>query len=329
MLDSILESLRVVNLPTKTNFRSIDHREIALIEGPFGWGEFAPFLEYGFKECVPWLVSAIESAFVAAPIAKQEFIRVNATLPAVNGAERIAEVLSWFPGCDTVKIKVGANLQEDISRISLVRSLWPAAKIRIDVNGSWSINQALSALREIVESTGPIEYAEQPCASLDELRELKARVDFPLVIAGDEAIRKAPDPFALNLQGAVDVIMLKVAPLGGISRSLEIAAHHGLPSVVSSALDSAVGISTGLNLAASFDEQEFSAGLATGSLLASNVAKLPIVDGRIRVEPVTPSADALKMYEGSAQRYDFWRERLIQTWSAGASEWVGRKGWLV
>lgn len=327
MLDSILESLRVVSLPTKTDFRSVNHREVALIDGPVGWGEFSPFLEYGFAECVPWLVSAIESAFAAVPAAKQEWIKVNATLPAVNGAENIAEVLSWFPGCDTVKIKVGANLQEDISRISDVRSLWPNAKIRIDVNGSWTVDRALIALREIVERTGLIEYVEQPCATLDELRELKSRIGFPLTIAGDEAIRKAIDPFTLNLGGAVDIVMLKVAPLGGISRSLKIAAQHGLPTVVSSALDSAVGISTGLKLAACLNEQNFSAGLATGSLLAVDVTHLPIIDGRIKVESAIPSAAALKKYEVSAQRYDFWRERVRQTWNAGASEWVAGEDW--
>lgn len=328
MLDSILESLRVVSLPTKTDFRSINQREVALFEGPAGWGEFAPFLEYESKECVPWLVSAIESAYVSVPIARRNWISVNATMPAVNGAENIAEILSWFPGCDTVKVKVGSNLKEDVARISHVRALWPSAKIRVDVNGSWTVEQALIALREIIERTGPIEYVEQPCGTLDQLRELKERVGFPLLVAGDEVIRKALDPFTLNLRGAVDVVLLKVAPLGGITRSLKIAAHHKLPTVVSSALDSAVGISAGLKLAACFDDQDFSAGLATGSLLKADLAHLALVDGRMKVESVTPSTEALSKYEVSAHRYDFWRERVRQTWSAGASDWVAREEWL-
>jgi len=326
MLDSILESLRVVNLPTKTDFRSITTREVALINGPSGWGEFAPFLEYGVRESIPWLVSAIESAFVAAPIVKQEWIRVNATLPAVNGREKVAEVLSWFPGCDTIKIKVGANLEEDLSRISHVKSLWPAVKIRLDVNGNWSVDQALTALRATYENFGEIEYVEQPCASLDELRELKKRIDFPMSIVGDEVIRKSEDPFALDLRGAVDVLMLKVAPLGGIRRARAIAIHHGLPVVVSSALDSAVGISAGLLLAASFDNQTFAAGLATGQLLATDVAEIPFIDGRMHVAKVTPSVEALAKYEATPDRQAFWRERIIQSWNAGARDLVTQEG---
>ncbi|MBC7462955.1 MAG: o-succinylbenzoate synthase [Actinobacteria bacterium] len=328
MLDSILESLRVVNLPTKTDFRSITHREVALFSGAAGWGEFAPFLEYGPRESIPWLVSAIESACVPAPIAKHEWIRVNATLPAVNGQEKVAEILSWFPGCDTIKIKVGANLQEDLVRISHAKSARPSARIRLDVNGNWSVDQAVTALRATYENFGEIEYVEQPCATLDELRELKKKIGFPFLIAGDEVIRKSADPFALDLRGAVDVVMLKVAPLGGIRRAREIADHHGLPSVVSSALDSAVGISTGLRLAASFDSQTFSAGLATGQLLAGDVAEFPLVDGRIQVAQVMPTLEALAKYEATPDRYTFWRERVMQTWDAGARDQVAREEWI-
>jgi O-succinylbenzoate synthase len=328
MLDSILESLRVVTLPTKTDFRSVTNREVALFEGPYGWGEFAPFLEYVPNECVPWLVSGIESAFASPSPIKFEYVPVNATLPAVNGEERIREVLSWFPGCDTIKIKVGANLEDDISRVSVARRVLPEAKIRVDVNGNWTVEQAIKALREIIDRTGEIEYVEQPCATLAELRDLKSKIGIPINIAGDEAIRKSPDPLAIDLQGAVDVVMLKVAPLGGITRAIRIAAHHGLPTVVSSALDSAVGISTGLHLAATFDSQPFASGLGTGSLLAADVAHLPIVNGKMKVEKVLPSLSALAEYEVDSTRYDFWRERISQTWHAGADECVRKEGWV-
>ena len=170
-----------------------------------------------------------------------------------RGREEIAGVLSWYPGCTTVKIKVGSDLHEDLARIEYVRELLPAAQLRIDVNGNWSVDYALTAINAIYEG-GELEYVEQPCRTLDELRELKSRLHIPVLVAGDEVIRKSTDPLALDLQDAVDIVMLKVAPLGGIRASLEIAEKYGLPVVVSSALESAVGISYGLNLAAALPD---------------------------------------------------------------------------
>jgi len=326
MLDSILESIQVVALPTKTDFRSIHVREVALFEGPAGWGEFSPFLEYDSTECVPWLVSGIEAALVQSPLPFRQKIPVNATLPALTDRAEIAEVLSWYPGCSTVKIKVGSDLQEDLARIGYVRELLPKAQIRIDVNGNWSVDYALIALNAIYEG-GPLQYVEQPCAGLGELRELKSRLQVPILIAGDEVIRKSINPMTLEVQGAIDIVMLKVAPLGGIKRSLEIAEIHGLPVVVSSALDSAVGISYGLKLAAALPELKYACGLATGALLGNDVATLPIVDGAMVVGSIVPDADALNQYSVSAQRLDWWRQRVQDTWLAGAQEWVAGQGW--
>jgi O-succinylbenzoate synthase len=155
---------------------------------------------------------------------------------------------------------------------------------------------------------GDIEYIEQPCATVEELRELKKRVDVKIV--GDEVLRKAKDPFAIDLSGAVDYLMLKVQPLGGIKRAHQLARHHKLPVVVSSALESAVGISYGLTLAASFDEMNFDCGLGTGSLLAKNVAQLPIVDGKIQISEVVPNLEGLDV---SADRYEWWKNRIMRT----------------
>jgi O-succinylbenzoate synthase len=326
MLDSILESIQVVALPTKTDFRSIRVREVALFEGPAGWGEFSPFLEYDAKECVPWLVSGIEAALVAAPLPTRKKIPVNATMPALNGRERIAEVLSWYPGCTTVKIKVGSDLDEDLARIERVRELLPSAQLRIDVNGSWSVAYALTAINAICEG-GSLEYVEQPCGTLKELRDLKSRLQIPVPIAGDEVIRKSLNPIALDLRGAIDILILKVAPLGGIKSSLEIAKTHGLPAVVSSALDSAVGISYGLKLAAALPELTYACGLATGQLLSSDVGTLSIVEGAIDVSSIIPNADALKQYALSPERLDWWRKRVRETWNAGAQVWVAKAGW--
>jgi len=304
MLDLILDSLRVVNLPTKTNFRGINHREVALFQGPQGWAEFSPFLEYSDEESARWLACAIEAATQAPPALYRSSIAVNATLPALNGESEIAQILAAFPGCTTIKIKVGTNEEEDLARIATVRKLSPQAKIRIDVNGLWSVDQA----SKFLERCGEIEYVEQPCASVEELRELKSRVDVKIV--GDEILRKSTNPFEVDLQGAIDIVMLKVQPLGGIKRAHALAAHHKLPVVVSSALESAIGINYGLTLAASFQELSFDCGLATGSLLARNVAELPIVDGKMQITRFEPNFDGL---ETSADRFEWWKNRIMRT----------------
>lgn len=304
MLDLILNSLRVISLPTKTNFRGINHREIALFEGPQGWAEFSPFLEYDDSECAPWLACAIEAATVAAPTPLRSSIKVNSTMPALNGESEVARILATFPGCSTVKIKVGTNHEQDLARIASVRKLQPEAKIRIDVNGLWSVDEAT----QFLELCGDIEYVEQPCATIEELHELKKRIN--VTIVGDEILRKSSDPFEVDLQGAVDVLMLKVQPLGGIVRATKLAQHHKLPVVVSSALESAVGISYGLKLAASLPDLNYACGLATGSLLSSNVAELEIDSGEIAVSNVVPSFTGL---ETSAERYEWWKNRIMRT----------------
>ena len=304
MLDLILDSLRVISLPMKTNFRGINHREVALFKGPQGWAEFSPFLEYGDSECAPWLACAIEAATVAAPTPLRSSIKVNATMPALNGESEVARILATFPGCSTVKIKVGTNHEQDLARIASVRKLQPEAKIRIDVNGLWSVDEATKFL----EVCGDIEYVEQPCATVEELRELKKRIN--VTIVGDEILRKSNNPFEVDLQGAIDVLMLKVQPLGGIVRANNLAQHHKLPVVVSSALESAVGISYGLKLAASIPDLNYACGLATGSLLSSNVAELEINSGEIAVSNVVPSFAGL---ETSAERYEWWKNRIMRT----------------
>jgi len=300
----LLETLRVVALPMKTNFRGVTVREVALIQGEYGWGEFSPFLEYDDAESAPWLACAIEAATQPKPKLFRTEVTVNGTIPALNGREELERVVNSFPGVTTFKVKVGSNASEDIARINVLRSLRPNAKLRIDANGLLSVEQAVSLLQLV----GDIEYIEQPCATVEELRELKKRIDVKIV--GDEVLRKAKDPFAIDLSGAIDYLMLKVQPLGGIKRAHQLARHHKLPVVVSSALESAVGISYGLTLAASFDEMNFDCGLGTGSLLAKNVAQLPIVDGKIQISEVVPNLEGLDV---SADRYEWWKNRIMRT----------------
>ena len=209
-----------------------------------------------------------------------------------------------------VKVKVGDSLGEDIVRLAQIRSLGRDIKIRIDVNGLWSVKDALTNLYAFYEEVGPFEYVEQPCATLEELRELKASIHIPLKIAVDEALRKAKDPFAIDLSGAADLVMLKVQPLGGIARAHKLAEHHKLPVVVSSALESAVGINYGLQLAASFPEMNFDCGLGTGSLLGADVASLPSVNGEIEITEVEPDFNG---YEVAPERYEWWKNRVMKT----------------
>jgi len=300
----LIDSLRVVALPMKTNFRGVTVREVALIHGEYGWGEFSPFLEYDDAESAPWLACAIEAATQPKPKLYRTEVAVNGTIPALNDKEELEKIVNSFPGVTTFKVKVGTNADEDIARINALRSLRPNAKFRIDANGLLSVDQAVSLLGLV----GDIEYIEQPCATIEELRELKKRINVKVV--GDEVLRKAKDPFAIDLTGAVDYLMLKVQPLGGIKRAHQLAEHHKLPVVVSSALESAVGINYGLTLAASLEEMNFDCGLGTGSLLAKNVADLPIVDGKIQISDVVPDFEGLDV---SADRFQWWKNRIMRT----------------
>jgi o-succinylbenzoate synthase len=309
MLDDLLATLRVITIPTRTNFRGVTYREVALIQGPQGWGEFSPFLEYDDNECAPWLASAIEAATVARPERFRNEIAVNGTIPELNDKKEIEALMRTFSGAKTFKVKVGGNLTEDVMRVARVFSNAPKAAIRVDVNGLWSVDEALTNLYAYYEEIGPLEYVEQPCATIEELRELKHRIKIPLRIAADEVIRKAADPFKVDLTDAADIVMLKVQPLGGIGRSLEIAQHHGLPVVVSSALESAIGIEYGLELAASISDLNFDCGLATGSLLTRDVAEHKIVDGKIALGQISPQLDGLDV---SPDRFDWWKNRIMR-----------------
>jgi O-succinylbenzoate synthase len=304
MDQQLLDTLRVIALPMKTKFRGISVREVALIKGEHGWAEFSPFIEYDDAESAPWLASALEAATTPKPQLYRTSLAINGTIPALNDPGDLKKVVDSFPGVNTFKVKVGTNLAEDLTRIDVIRQLQPQAKIRIDVNGLWSVDQAETFLN----AAGEIEYAEQPCATIAELRELKGRTSVKIV--GDEILRKAADPFKVDLKGAIDYLMLKVQPLGGIKRAHALAEHHNLPVVVSSALESAVGINYGLTLAASFEEMNFDCGLGTGSLLAADVAHLPIVDGKIEISEFEPQLDGLDV---APDRFEWWKNRIMRT----------------
>ena len=316
-LEEALASLRVLALPMRTTFRSLDVRETALIKGESGWGEFAPFVEYSDQESLPWLESAIEAADKPLSPALRELIPINATVPASNDEAEIEQIMSWYPGVDTVKIKVGTGIREDLARIKAVRKYLPKAKIRIDVNGLWSPDDALININAIYNEVAgdSLEYVEQPVANLDALKQLKEGMSVDVKIAGDEVLRKAKDPFAISLDGAIDLLMLKVSPLGGIKRAMDLAIHHKLPVVVSSALESAVGISHGLALAARLPELDYACGLGTSALFNQDISHIPIINGAIKVKNYPIDIAQIERHELKGERLEWWRNRISRVWN--------------
>lgn len=309
-LDDLVDRLHVVALPMRVRFRGVDVREVALFEGPQGWGEFGAFVEYGPAEAAHWLASAIEAAYVAPPPALRDRIPINATVPAVAAAA-VPDVLARFPGVRTAKVKVaerGQTLADDVARVNAVRALIPT--VRVDANAAWSVPEAVAAIAALT-ADGPLEYVEQPCPTVPELAEVRAKTDTP--IAADESIRKADDPLAVFRARAADVAVLKVAPLGGVRRFLEISGQCDIAMVVSSALDSAVGMSRGLLAAACLPELRHACGLGTAGLFVDDVVDpvLPI-DGHLAVGPVVPDPARLATLAAPAERRGWWIARLAE-----------------
>lgn len=313
-LESMLRRAHVVRLPLVTRFRGVDVREAVLFEGPVAWSEFSPFLEYEVAEASSWLAAAMEFGWDAdLPRRTSGEIAVNATVPAVAASE-VAAVLARYDGCGTIKVKVaerGQSLDDDLARLAAVRAAAPAARLRIDANAGWSVDEAVRALQAIADAGFELEYAEQPVAGLDGLAKVRRRVN-GVRIAADESVRKATDPLAVARAGAADHLVVKVQPLGGVRRAAEVVRASGLSATVSSALDTSVGIAMGAQLAAGLPEPRFAAGLGTASLLAADVTASPMrpVAGRIPLRPVVPSAALLAEWAAPAGRREWWLDRI-------------------
>jgi o-succinylbenzoate synthase len=308
LVPDLLPTLRAFAIPMPTRFRGTTLREGAVLEGPAGWGEFSPFPDYGPRECARWLACAVEAAAVGWPAPLRDRVPVNVTVPAV-GPEQAHAIVSGS-GCRTAKVKVaepGQPLSADVARVEAVRdAIGTDGKVRVDANGGWSVDRAEKALARLAAFR--LEYAEQPCATLEELAALRRRVDVPL--AADESIRRAEDPLAVRAAGAADVVVLKAQPLGGVRMALEIAASCGLPVVVSSAVESSVGLAAGVALAAALPGLQYACGLATMSLLSGDVTAEPLAEsgGSLPVRPADVDPDALAAFEVDAQP---WHERLL------------------
>ncbi len=314
-LEELLDSAHVVSLPMRVKFRGIMERETLLLRGPRGWGEFCPFPEYDDDESSRWLAAALEAGWLGFPPQLRDTIPVNATVPAVP-AERVPEVLARFGRVDAVKIKVaerGQSLRDDVARVNAVREALPEAAIRVDANGGWDVEQAVKALGKL--SAVGLEYAEQPVPTIEGLAEVRRRLSdagTPVLIAADESVRKEEDPLRVARAGAADLIVVKVAPLGGVRRALDIVHQAGLPAVVSSALDTSVGIRAGLALAAALPSLPYACGLGTVSLFASDITLDPLVadDGAIHVREAVADPGLLEQYAAPAERRDWWLDRL-------------------
>ena len=303
----VLEA-RVYSVPLRTRFRGIDVRDGVLVRGPAGWGEFSPFWDYDVAESRRWWAAALEGAVDGWPAPVRDTVPVNVTVPAVG--PDVAHAIVTASGCRTAKVKVaepGQSAADDLARVEAVRdALGPSGAIRVDANAAWDVDTAVTRIAEL-DRVG-LEYVEQPCATLAELSAVRRRIE--VRIAADEVVRRAADPLRVDLRGACDVVVLKVQPLGGVRAALEVAAAHGLPCVVSSALESSVGIAAGVALAAALPDLPFACGLATVALFTGDVTSAPLlpVDGALPVtRPAPDRLDAVAADSGTAAR---WRARM-------------------
>lgn len=318
-LDELIDRAYVVSLPMTVRFRGVTTREAMLIEGPQGWGEFAPFLEYEARENASWLAAALEMAYLGPPPFRRDWVPVNATVPAVSPKD-VEGVLLRFPGCSTIKIKVaekGHTISDDVERVKEVRRLQPRARIRVDANGAWTVEEALEAAFLL----GPLEYMEQPCATADQLKELRLRLmrhGLYVKVAADESIRRVEDPYFVADNRAADVAVVKVAPLGGVRNVLDIAQYYKdkrLDLTVASALDTGVGMNMGLAAVGALLEEPAAAGLATQRLFVEDItAQRLLKNGKMKVEMLAPERDRLAHLAAPPQRRERWLLRLKEAY---------------
>ena len=306
--------LQVVSIPVKNTFRGIKSREIALFEGPAGWSEFSPFLEYDNKQSATWMKAALEAATKPAPTPLRNEVMVNATLPNIKPGE-VEKVLSNFDGCTTIKIKIN---DFTIDRELLIESLKhvPNARFRLDINGGWTLDEAIVNLKNYEgEFAGLIDYVEQPCIDIADLKVLKNETG--IKIAVDESIRKCLGSDLTKLKDVADIAVIKWAPSGGINAALDLIKQISLPVVVSSALDSSVGISHGLALACAIPNLYGACGLATVALLEGDVTSDSLLasKGVIANHKVTP--DRISEFKVDNQRQKWWQDRADLIYEGG------------
>ncbi|MGL5406251.1 MAG: o-succinylbenzoate synthase [Propionibacteriaceae bacterium] len=314
-LPTWIDDVIVFELPLKLGFRGLQRREGMLVHGQAGWAEWSPFCEYGAGEAATWLAATKESATCDDPELVRTEIAVNAIVPAVS--PDIAADIAASSKCRTVKVKVaqkGQQLADDCARVAAVReALGAEGRVRVDANGAWSLDEAIVALQAL-EPYG-LEYVEQPCRDVNELAALHSRLAadrIAIKIAADESIRRDDDPRRVKELQAADLMVVKCQPLGGIGRAHQIINQVDLPVVVSSALETSVGLRQGLLLAATLPKLEYDCGLNTMPLFAADVTSTTITsrNGMMTV-PARISPDKVKEYQLGGTRELWWHDRLI------------------
>ncbi|MDO5025430.1 MAG: o-succinylbenzoate synthase [Trueperella sp.] len=317
----------VYRLPLRHKFRGITYRDGLLLRpdpeftsdsvadagagGPQQWAEVSPFWDYGPQYAARWLAAGLAALQQEFPTAQRTAVPVNVTIPAVDA--ETAYQIAHGSQCHTAKVKIaepGQTLADDVARLEAVRAALPASAIRVDVNGKWEVDQAVANIRELDRAAGGLEYVEQPCATVAELAQVRRRVDTP--IAADESIRQSSDPLAVKRLAAADIAVIKNQPLGGVAAALELVEQLDMPAVVSSALESSVGLRAGLALAAALDQLPHACGLATAQLFTTDVTSAPLlpVAGVITLRPVVP--DQLPVPDAALVAR--WAARLAQMW---------------
>jgi O-succinylbenzoate synthase len=309
--------LQVVSIPVKANFRGINFREIALFEGPAGWSEFSPFIEYSNKESSTWLKAAIEGATKEPPKPIRDQVEINATLPNVKVSE-VKELLAGFNGCNTIKIKINDFETDQALLIECLKEI-PKAKFRLDVNGGWALEEAIANVQSYEKAFGSlIEYIEQPCTDFADLNSLRNSTG--IKIAVDESIRKYLAGDLTKIKEVADIAIIKWAPTGGFDAALEVIEKIGLPVVISSALDSSVGISHGLSLAKAVPNLYGACGLGTVCLFEGDVTSNPLmpINGIIKNRKVIP--DRIEEFKAESGRQKWWQDRANAVYEGGNFE---------
>jgi O-succinylbenzoate synthase len=293
-----LEALELhpVRIPMRQRFRRVDHREAVLLKGPRGWGEFSPFPDYPPEVTTRWLAAALELAYGGLPEPGRDEIPVNVTIPATDPETAVALVLE--SGSSTAKVKIadpGDTEADDLERVKAVReALGPNGHVRVDVNAGWDLDTAVERIRKLAEFD--LQYVEQPVVSVEEMRRLRQLVPVPL--AADELIRQSPRPLEVIERGAADFMILKVQPMGGVSRVLDIANNSPVPVVISSALETSVGMYGGLLAASLLPDLSYACGLGTVAMNEGDPTLEPLVpvDGVLEVRRPEPDPELLERW---------------------------------
>lgn len=280
--------IRSFSIPLRTPFGGVHERVGLLIEGAQGWGEFSPLAGIDPMRAMS---AALETAEGKFPSPVRDRVRVNVTIPAVE-PERAAEMVR-ASGCTTAKVKVADN--NDVARVEAVRdALGPGGHLRIDANGRWDVDTAERMIKVLGRFS--LEFVEQPVPTLDQMAMLRKRINVPLAL--DESVANLQDALEATRLGSADVLVLKVQHVGGIDAALQVIETAGLPVVISSPLETSIGLAAGVALAASLLELPYACGLGTLPLLEGDVTDDPLypVDGFVEVRRPNVSKNSSKYF---------------------------------